>query len=169
MACFMQIMITASLLAWFLVFKLQPDLRRTYRCAQILCTQTHFNKKTFLSLRYLIFFQNSSTLDIPVTPGESSYAQPSSESSSEVSFDDIDTEHALSKPVEALNTYLVSRDLSPIRPQLTIPWETAGERTKRYYIRKDGQGVTAVVVSSQLLVQTHGTIRPKIVSFIQLI
>ena len=63
---------------------------------------------------YLIFFYNSSTLDIPVTPGESFYVQPSSESSSEVSFDDIDTEHALSKPVEALNTYLVSRDLSPI-------------------------------------------------------
>ena len=35
-----------------------------------------------------------------------------SESSSEVSFDDIDTEHALSKPIEALNTYLVFRDLS---------------------------------------------------------
>ena len=94
---------------------------------------------------YLIFFYNSSTLDIPVTPGESFYVQPSSESSSEVSFDDIDTEHALSKPVEALNTYLVSRDLSSIRSQLTIPWETAGERTKRYYIRKVGQGVTAVV------------------------
>ena len=60
---------------------------------------------------YLIFFQNSSALDIPVTPGESFYVQPSSESSSEVSFEDIDTEHALSKPVEALNTYLVSRDL----------------------------------------------------------
>ena len=60
-------------------------------------------------------------MDIPVTPGESFYVQPSSESSSEVSFDYIDTEHALSKPVEALNTYLVSRDLSPIRSQLTIP------------------------------------------------
>ena len=94
---------------------------------------------------YLIFFQNSSTLDIPVTPGESFYVQPSSESSSGVSFNDIDTENALSKPVEALNTYLVSRDLSPIRSQLTIPWETAGKRTKRYYIRKVGQGVTAVV------------------------
>ncbi|KAK2565739.1 hypothetical protein P5673_010917 [Acropora cervicornis] len=68
---------------------------------------------------------NSSTLDIPVTPGKSFYVQPSSECSSQVSFDDIDTEHALSKPVEALNTYLVSRDLSPIRSQLTIPWETA--------------------------------------------
>ncbi|KAK2546787.1 hypothetical protein P5673_033560 [Acropora cervicornis] len=62
---------------------------------------------------------NSSTLGIPVTPGESFYVQPSSESFSEVSFDDIDTEHAVSKPVEALNTYLVSRDLSPIRSQLT--------------------------------------------------
>ena len=58
---------------------------------------------------------------------------------------DIDTEHALSKPVEALNNYLVSRDSSPIRSQLKIPWETASERTKRYYIRKVGQGVTAVV------------------------
>ena len=55
------------------------------------------------------------------------------------------TEHAVSKPVEALNTYLVFRDLSPSRSQITVPWETAGERTKRYYIRKVGQGVTAVV------------------------
>ena len=44
-----------------------------------------------------------------------------------------------------MNTYLVTTDLSTIRSQLTIPCETAGERTKRYYIRKVGQGVTAVV------------------------
>ena len=44
-----------------------------------------------------------------------------------------------------MNKYLVSRDLSPIRSVLRNPWESASERTKRYYIRKAGQGVTAVL------------------------
>jgi hypothetical protein len=39
----------------------------------------------------------------------------------------------------------VSRDVSPLRSQLQTPWEIANERTKRYYTRKVGQAVIAVV------------------------
>lgn len=39
-------------------------------------------------------------------------------------------------PVEKLNAYLASRDISPVRHTLTVPWEEASERTKRYYVRK---------------------------------
>ena len=39
----------------------------------------------------------------------------------------------------------MSRDVSPIRSQLQTPWEKASERTKRYYTRKAGQGVAAVL------------------------
>ena len=81
-----------------------------------------------------------------MTPGGSFYIPPSSGSSSEISFDDIsDTHQEQSKPVEALNEYLRSRDFSPIRSRLNTPWESARDRTKRYYIRKAGQGVTAIV------------------------
>ena len=47
--------------------------------------------------------------------------------------------------VDALNTYLVSRDISPVRSQLKNSWEKASGRTKRYYTRKAGQAVAAVV------------------------
>jgi len=47
--------------------------------------------------------------------------------------------------VDALNTYLVSRDISPVRSQLQTSWEKASGRTKRYYTRKAGQAVAAVV------------------------
>lgn len=49
------------------------------------------------------------------------------------------------RPIDALNTYLVSRDVSPIRSQLQTSWEEASGRTKRYYTRKAKQGVAAVV------------------------
>lgn len=35
-----------------------------------------------------------------------------------------------------LNNFLVSRDKSPIRSSLSTPWDDAGERTKRYYVKK---------------------------------
>ena len=50
-----------------------------------------------------------------------------------------------SRPLDTLNAYLVSRDVSPIRSQLQTSWENASARTKRYYTRKAGQGVAAVV------------------------
>ena len=47
--------------------------------------------------------------------------------------------------MEALNKYLRSHSKSPIRSQLSITWQNASERSKRYYIRKAGQAATAVV------------------------
>ena len=45
--------------------------------------------------------------------------------------------YSQNRPLDALNTYLVSRDVSP--------WEKTSGRTKRYYIRKASQGVEALV------------------------
>ena len=49
------------------------------------------------------------------------------------------------RPLNALNTYLVSRDVSPVRSQLQTSWEKTSGRTKRYYTRKASQGVAALV------------------------
>ena len=49
------------------------------------------------------------------------------------------------RPLDILNAYLESRDVSPIRSQLQTSWDEASGRTKRYYTRKAGQGVAAVV------------------------
>ena len=40
---------------------------------------------------------------------------------------------------------MTSRDVSPIRNSLTIPWDKATERTKRFYIRKAKQVVSAAL------------------------
>ena len=47
--------------------------------------------------------------------------------------------------LEEFNVYLKSRDISPVRSQMKIPWEEASERTKRRYLRKSKQVVTAVL------------------------
>lgn len=78
----------------------------------------------------------------PFTPGGRFYLPLSEAMSSDVSFD---VRIPPTRPLDALNTYLVSRDVSPIRPQLKTSWEKASERTKRYYTRKAGQSVAAVV------------------------
>ena len=40
-----------------------------------------------------------------------------------------------------LNNFLASRDKSPIRSSLSTPWDDAGERTKRYYVKKASEVV----------------------------
>jgi len=40
-----------------------------------------------------------------------------------------------------LNKFLVSRDISPVRSCLATPWNEAGDRSKRYYIKKASQAV----------------------------
>ncbi len=77
----------------------------------------------------------------PITPGGSFYV-PLGEVFSDVSPHVKDPS---SCPLENLNKYLVSRDVSPMRSQLHTLWEMASERTKHYYTRKAGQGVAAVV------------------------
>ena len=46
---------------------------------------------------------------------------------------------------EHLNSYLCSRDLSPVRSQLQMSWQDASDGTKRYYVRKAGQGLSSLV------------------------
>ena len=83
----------------------------------------------------------------PITPGGSFYIPESDDTctSFKVTFDDLRGAQAEHKPADALNEYLQSRDTSPVRSRLNTPWEIANERTKRYYIRKAGQGVTAIM------------------------
>ena len=40
-----------------------------------------------------------------------------------------------------LNNFLASRDKSHIRSSLSTPWDDAGERTKRYYVKKASEVV----------------------------
>ena len=79
----------------------------------------------------------------PITPGGSFYLPPCEDTFSDVSFDDLQVSQ--NRPLDALNTYLVSRDVSPVRSQLQTSWEKASGRTKRYYTRKASQGVAALV------------------------
>ncbi|XP_031570335.1 uncharacterized protein LOC116304704, partial [Actinia tenebrosa] len=71
----------------------------------------------------------------PVTPGGSLFL-PS---------DDSSWEESSGNPLQELNSFLRSRDVSPVRHTLTTPWSNASDRTKRYYTRKAYQGVTAVL------------------------
>ena len=80
---------------------------------------------------------NCPTHRTPITPGGCFYI-PQTEDSGDV-------KNPQNSTLETLNKYLVSRDVSPVRSQLHIQWERASERTKRYYTRKAGQGVAAVV------------------------
>ena len=93
-------------------------------------------------------FAGSSEHSTPLTPGGSFYAPPSDDDSSseEISFDskqrggpDPGTRR------DHLNAYLCSRDISPVRSQLQLSWQDASDRTKRYYVRKAGQGLSALV------------------------
>ena len=64
----------------------------------------------------------------------------------EESFDDYyNAQSSPIKPVDDLNEYLHSRDASPICSSLSTPWEIVSERTKRYYVRKASQSVTAIM------------------------
>lgn len=84
----------------------------------------------------------------PITPGGSLYITQSdvTDTSVEESFDhNYNAQSSPIKPVDALNEYLHSRDASPIRSSLSTPWEIVSERTKRYYVRKASQSVTAIM------------------------
>ena len=47
------------------------------------------------------------------------------------------------KPLEKLNEFLESRDKSPVRNVMRSQWGDANERTKRRYVRKTRQAITA--------------------------
>ena len=52
---------------------------------------------------------------------------------------------AAKEPLKKLNDFLASLDVSPVRHKLSVPWESANERTKRRYRRKAKQSVQEVL------------------------
>ena len=46
---------------------------------------------------------------------------------------------------DKLNSFLASRDISPICSTMVMPWDTAADRTKRHYVRKAKQVVFATL------------------------
>ena len=56
---------------------------------------------------------------------------------------DVHEERCTSK--EKLNSFLASRDISPIRYSMITPWEEAAERTKRFHTRKARKVVIAAL------------------------
>jgi len=78
------------------------------------------------------------------TPGGSLYLP--SESSVDVTSDSrCTTSHDDSTPLTKLNEFLDSRDISPVRHTVTVPWDDASERTRRRHPRKAQQAVGAVL------------------------
>ena len=49
------------------------------------------------------------------------------------------------EPIDHLNSFLRSRDVSPIRYTLKTPWNDASGRTRRLHERKAKQAVSAVL------------------------
>lgn len=66
--------------------------------------------------------------------------QPSDASYLSVTAEEPETD---ASPKEKLNAFLCSRDISPIRHSLSLPYEQTSERTKRFHIRKAQQVVDA--------------------------
>ena len=72
------------------------------------------------------------------TPG--SLYQPSESSS-----DSEETVRGTRSSRDKLNKFLASRDISPVRSQLKMPWDMASDRTQRFHIRKTKQVVDAAL------------------------
>ena len=77
------------------------------------------------------------------TPGGSFYLP--SGSSLDVTPDSRSTRCDDSTPLTKLNEFLDSRDVSPVRHTLTVPWDEASERTRRRHLHKAQQAVGAVL------------------------
>ena len=94
-------------------------------------------------------FAGSSGHSTPQKEAGGSFYTPASDeesSSEEISFES--KQRRVPHPGtrrDHLNAYLCSRDISPVRSQLQIPWQDASDRTKCYYVRKAGQGLSALV------------------------
>ena len=68
---------------------------------------------------------------------------PPESGSLEDSFDQFVQQNQMENSRSALNKFLVTRDISPVRSSLTTPWNDASERTRRYYIKKASEAVAA--------------------------
>ena len=50
-----------------------------------------------------------------------------------------------SSPLEKMNQFLESKDVSPVRYPVSVPWSEASNRTRRGHVRKARQAVGAVL------------------------
>lgn len=50
-----------------------------------------------------------------------------------------------SKTTDPFHDSLCTREISSIRSRLQRPWDEASERTRRYYVRKAGQGLSTLL------------------------
>ena len=50
-----------------------------------------------------------------------------------------------SSPLEKMNQFLESKDVSPVRYPVSVPWSEASNRTRRRHVRKARQAVGAVL------------------------
>ena len=80
----------------------------------------------------------------PQTPATSVFSQtPAISVYSPTDVDDPLTSEW--KPLKKLNSFLESRDISPVRHPMKIQWEEASERTKRRHTRKAKQAVDTML------------------------
>ena len=112
----------------------------------------HRARKTVLviAIERDLSLKQTITISTPATPGGSFYLPPSNDSSSseEISFDSAPAttkREPKSKTTDPFNDYLRTREISPIRSRLQRPWEEASERTRRYFVRKAGQGLPTLL------------------------
>ncbi|RMX37910.1 hypothetical protein pdam_00007043, partial [Pocillopora damicornis] len=63
----------------------------------------------------------------------------------ESSSDSEETVRGTRSSRDKLNKFLASRDISPVRSQLKMPWDMASDRTQRFHIRKAKQVVDAAL------------------------
>jgi len=88
-------------------------------------------------------------LPVTITDSECKEARPKRESlyvpdeDSHESEDDVN--YVQDESLKQLNRFLQVRDISPVRHTLSLPWNSAQSRTKRRYLRKAEQCVSAVM------------------------
>ena len=73
--------------------------------------------------------------------------------------------NTVNESLKMLNEFLACRDVSPVRHKLSVPWDSAHERTKRRYSRKATQSVREVLEviapgQSNMLLSTLGGNEP---------
>ena len=110
------------------------------------------NDVALIPVLFVTFQEETEEIDIDVTPIPRSVNRRGS-------FFIPDTEESPGSPQQSsrmipppipdqalvkLNEFLVSRDVSPVRHKLSVPWDNAHERTKRRYARKAKQSVREV-------------------------
>lgn len=84
------------------------------------------------------------------TPGGSLYA-PSLDSTLDITCTPVPRARARitvregSSPLEKMNQFLESKDVSPVRHPVSVPWSEASSRTRRRHVRKARQAVGAVL------------------------